>query len=67
MSRFYHRGAGKIGLPPGTLIHIGEKRTDRTRITLMDYSRDHLTEKTVDTIETVFPLKNDAARAKRFR
>ena len=59
MSRFYHKGAGKIGLPPGTLVHIGEKRTDKPRITLMDYNKDHLAEKTVDDMETVFPLKDD--------
>ena len=59
MSRFFHRGAGKIGLPPGTLVHIGEKRIDRPFISLMDYSKDHLTEKTVDAIETVFPLKDE--------
>jgi magnesium transporter len=30
------RGA-KAGLPPGTLIHIGERKTDRSAITLIEY------------------------------
>lgn len=28
---------GKVGLPPGTLIHVGTKKTDRVRIRAIDY------------------------------
>jgi len=27
----------KLGLSPGTLMHVGEKKTDKTRITVIDY------------------------------
>ena len=30
------------GLPPGSLVHVGERRTDRVRIRIMDYDADRL-------------------------
>ena len=44
----------KFGLPPGTLIHTGEKLTDRVRITVFDYDEQSFTEKEVPTIEECF-------------
>lgn len=31
----------KTGLPPGTAIHVGEKKTDRVRMSVVDYDRDN--------------------------
>jgi magnesium transporter len=31
--------------PPGTLVHIGEKKTEKTRITIIDYNEEHYGEK----------------------
>ena len=31
----------KAGLPPGTLVHIGEKKTEQVRITLIDYYEEN--------------------------
>jgi hypothetical protein len=28
------------GLPPGTLIHVGERKTERSRITVIEYNED---------------------------
>jgi magnesium transporter len=36
-SRLSKKRSGKAGLPPGTLVHIGERKTERPRITVMDY------------------------------
>ena len=33
------------GLAPGTLVHVGERRTDRTRITVIDYDAEHFEER----------------------
>jgi magnesium transporter len=38
----------KAGLPPGTLIHIGEKLSDATKIRLLDYADDHCLETDVE-------------------
>ena len=47
----------KTGLPPGTLIHIGEKKTEQVKITLIDYNEEKVQEKTVETVEECFPFK----------
>jgi magnesium transporter len=47
----------KLGLPPGTLIHVGEMRTEKTRITIIDYDAAGFVEKEVGTVEECFPFK----------
>jgi magnesium transporter len=47
----------KAGLPPGTLVHIGERKTEKVRITLIDYNEENFQERTVDHIEECFPFK----------
>ena len=51
MSKRFKTRAKKIGLPPGSLIHIGERLSDHVKITLMDYDGDHLEEKVVEGLE----------------
>ncbi|MBI4633695.1 MAG: magnesium/cobalt transporter CorA [Deltaproteobacteria bacterium] len=34
----YRKRSGKIGLPPGSLIHIGKRLSDKTTITILDYN-----------------------------
>jgi magnesium transporter len=41
----------KTGLPPGTLVHIGEKKTDKITITAFHYSGSGCEEKQVDQPE----------------
>ena len=48
----------KSGQPPGTLVHIGERKTEKVRITLIDYDEDHLEEREVARVEEVFPFKD---------
>lgn len=48
----------KVGLPPGTLIHIGEKKTEEVRIRIIDYDETHFYEKEVKTIEECLPFKD---------
>jgi magnesium transporter len=47
----------KLGLPPGTLLHVGEKKTEKTRITILDYDAAGFVEKEVGTVEECFPFK----------
>ncbi|MHB8053707.1 MAG: magnesium/cobalt transporter CorA [Candidatus Aminicenantales bacterium] len=46
----------KSGLPPGSLIHVGTRKVNRPRITLMDYDGEHFLEKEVKTVEECFPF-----------
>ncbi|MCL7412417.1 MAG: magnesium/cobalt transporter CorA [ANME-2 cluster archaeon] len=56
MSRFFKKSK-KVGLPPGTLQHIGEKKRETVKITIIDYDETHLDEKEVQSVEECFPFK----------
>lgn len=48
----------KAGLPPGTLIHVGSKKTDKTRITTIDYTESDFLENEYDDISKCFHLRD---------
>jgi magnesium transporter len=52
------RHSQKAGMPPGTLMHIGERMLESVRITILDYDQQHLQEKQVEKIEDCFELKS---------
>ena len=47
----------KAGLPPGTLVYVGEERTAPIRMTVINYDETDLQERTVETIEACLPFK----------
>ena len=49
------RRSAKTGLPPGALIHIGEKHAEKAKITLCEYDESHFKEKEIQTLEGVLP------------
>lgn len=50
--------SAKSGLAPGSLIHIGEKKIEKTKITLIDYDETHFQEKQVKFVEECFPFRD---------
>lgn len=58
MLRFLKKAHTQAGLPPGTLIHIGEKHAEAVRISVMDYDEGHFAERVVDSVEECFPYKD---------
>ncbi|MDD4876012.1 MAG: magnesium/cobalt transporter CorA [Dehalococcoidales bacterium] len=48
----------KAGLPPGALVHIGEKKVEQVKIRILDYNETHFEEKEVKIIEECFPFKD---------
>ncbi|MGQ9721669.1 MAG: magnesium/cobalt transporter CorA [Candidatus Jordarchaeum sp.] len=60
MPRFklFRKSSKMVGLPPGTLVHIGEKVTAKVKIRVLDYDEAHFQEKEVKTIEECFPFKD---------
>ena len=50
--------SGKRGLPPGTIVHIGEKKAENTRIKIIDYDSKNFQEKEAKKIEECFPFKD---------
>ena len=55
---FMKRAKQKVGLSPGTLVHVGEKKIEKVRIRIIDYDGAHLEEKEVKTVEECFPFKD---------
>ncbi|WP_342304698.1 magnesium/cobalt transporter CorA [Methanolobus sp. ZRKC5] len=58
MGKLVNRVSKKIGLAPGSLVHIGEERTEKPKITIIDYDKDTYQEKVVESVEECFPFKD---------
>jgi len=58
MVRFMKRVSKKVGLSPGTLVHIGEKKTEQVRIRIIDFDDQHIEERDLGAIEECFPYKD---------
>ena len=46
MSRFIKKRTKSLGQPPGSLVHIGEIKTEKTRISVLDYNEKQYSERT---------------------
>ena len=55
--RLTKKRSAKKGLPPGTLVHVGDKKVETIRITVMDYDSQAFQEKTVSAVEECFKFK----------
>jgi magnesium transporter len=47
----------KVGLPPGTLVHIGDKKSDKVKITIIDYDEVQFQEREAKTVEECLAFK----------
>jgi len=56
--RTTRKRSSKAGLPPGTLVHVGEKKTESVKITFIDYDERSFQEKQVANIEECLKLKD---------
>ncbi len=52
------RRSRKAGLPPGTLVHIGEKKVEKVRITVIDYDETRYEEREAESIEECFAYRD---------
>ncbi|MBW6470530.1 MAG: magnesium/cobalt transporter CorA [Methanosarcinaceae archaeon] len=57
MSRFTKKVSKQIGLPPGSLVHVGAERTESVTISIIDYDENQLHEEVVATVEECFSFK----------
>jgi len=57
MLGFGKKMSRKAALPPGTLVHIGEKRAEKVKITVVDYDKTEFRQTEVETVEECFPYK----------
>ena len=58
MPKLIKKTSKKTGLPPGALVHVGEKRAEEVKITIMDYDETHFQEREAKTIEECLPFKD---------
>jgi magnesium transporter len=58
MSLFLKKSSKKAGLPPGTVVFVGEQKVEEIRITLIDYDENQYKEKEIKNIEDSFPYKD---------
>ena len=61
MGRLVRRSVKKPGTPPGTLVHTGEKKVERVRISFIDYDASGIVEKEVPTVEECLDFKDSAS------
>lgn len=58
MSLFLKKSSKKAGLPPGTVVFVGEKKVEEIRITIIDYDENQCDEREIKNIEDCFPYKD---------
>ncbi len=51
MTKRVKKQSRKAGLPPGTLIHIGDVLSDQIKISLMSYDEEHVAERSISTLQ----------------
>jgi magnesium transporter len=57
MPKLIKKRSKKAGLPPGTLIHIGEKKVEEPKITIFDFDDQHVEEREIKVIEECFVFR----------
>ena len=58
MLKFFNKRSKTIGLPPGTIVHIGEKKVEKIKISILDYNEEHFLEKEAESVEECSPFKD---------
>jgi magnesium transporter len=58
MPRRIKKRSKKAGLPPGTLVHIGEQKAEEVRITVIEYDEAHFQEREIETVQECLAFKD---------
>ena len=59
MIKLSRKRSEKSGLPPGSAIHVGEKRVEKTVITLIRYDADRFASEMFDSLEACIKQKEE--------
>jgi magnesium transporter len=54
----YEKRGVKVGLAPGTLVHIGEKKVEKVRIKVVAYNPEKIIEKELNRVEECLDFKD---------
>lgn len=58
MPKLVKKKSEKVGLPPGSIVHIGNKRDEKAKISIVDYSKAKFQEKEVKSVRECLPYKD---------
>ena len=58
MRLFPRKVSKKPGLAPGTLVHVGEKKAEKTKIQVLVYGEQTMEEKDLETVEEAFSYRD---------
>ena len=58
MSRTRRHAPQSAGLPPGTPVHVGPRRTDTVRVTVIDYDSQEIRETQVTDLDEIVPFRD---------
>ena len=56
--KMYAKGGSKVGLAPGALVHVGEKKVEKVRIKIVVYNSENIVEKELNNVEECLPFKD---------
>jgi magnesium transporter len=57
MVKIFRKTSKKPGLPPGTLVHTGEKKAEAVKISVIDYDETQIQEREAVSVEECLPFK----------
>jgi magnesium transporter len=55
------RRSKKVGLPPGTIVFVGEKRREQVKLSVISYDAVNFQEKEVNTVEEALSFRNKSS------
>jgi magnesium transporter len=60
MARIIKKRSVKAGLPPGSLVYVGDKRTEQANITVIEYGEGVFLEKSLKELSECFPCRDSS-------
>ncbi len=58
MPEFRYHPVSKVGMKPGEIVHVGERKIDKIRIRVIDFDSTNFEEKELDSIDQCIEYKN---------
>jgi magnesium transporter len=63
MKRSARKSNRKVGLPPGTLVHLGKQKTEKVRISIVEYTNESCEEFICDSVEDAFEYRDSEKKS----
>ncbi len=60
MKKFVRKRSQKIGLPPGSIVYLGEPAAREVRLSVLDYDAEHVAHRELRSVDETFPFKDTA-------